>query len=113
MVTLQCLVLSMMMQVTASWLGKIAQPKYSYWQNLTSNLSSFRSVLGEGQSYQMLQLHFHWGSDNSRGSEHTINGEEFPMEMHIVHKKVGLTVEEALGTSDGLAVVGQMFQVAF
>jgi len=70
------------------------------------------SVLGEGQSYQMLQLHFHWGSDNSRGSEHTINGEEFPMEMHIVHKKVGLTVEEALGTSDGLAVVGQMFQIS-
>ena len=34
------------------------------------------------------------------------------MEMHIVHKKVGLTVEEALSTSDGLAVVGQMFQVA-
>merc|ERR1712072_998395 len=69
-------------------------------------------VLGEGQSYQMLQLHFHWGADNSKGSEHTINGEEFPMEMHIVHKKVGLTVEEALGTSDGLAVVGQMLQIS-
>merc|ERR1712226_474285 len=69
-------------------------------------------VLGEGQSYQMLQLHFHWGADDSRGSEHTINGEEFPMEMHIVHKKVGLTVEEALATSDGLAVVGQMFQIS-
>ena len=60
----------------------------------------------------MLQLHFHWGSDDSRGSEHTINGEEFPMEMHIVHKKVGLTLEEALATPDGLAVVGQMFEVA-
>ena len=59
----------------------------------------------------MLQLHFHWGADDSKGSEHTINGEEFPMEMHIVHKKVGLTVEDALATSDGLAVVGQMFQV--
>merc|ERR1711971_421939 len=69
-------------------------------------------VLGEGQSYQMLQLHFHWGADNSKGSEHTINGEEFPMEMHIVHKKVGLTVEEALATSDGLAVDGQMFQIS-
>ena len=34
------------------------------------------------------------------------------MEMHIVHKKVGLTIEEALATSDGLAVVGQMFEVA-
>ena len=42
-----------------------------------------------------------------------MEGSVFPMEMHIVHKKVGLTVEEALGTSDGLAVVGQMFEVAF
>merc|ERR1712088_1046581 len=69
-------------------------------------------VLGEGQSYQMLQLHSHWGADDSRGSEHTINGEEFPMEMHIVHKKVGLTLEEALATPDGLAVVGQMFEIS-
>jgi carbonic anhydrase len=69
-------------------------------------------VLGEGQSYQMLQLHFHWGADDTKGSEHTINGEEFPMEMHIVHKKVGLTVEEALATPDGLAVVGQMFEIS-
>merc|ERR1712158_337394 len=69
-------------------------------------------VLGEGQSYQMLQLHFHWGADDSRGSEHTINGEEFPMEMHIVHKKVGLILEEALATPDGLAVVGQMFEIS-
>ena len=60
----------------------------------------------------MLQLHFHWGADNSRGSEHTINGEEFPMEMHIVHIKRGLTIEQALAAPDGLAVVGQMFEVA-
>ena len=28
----------------------------------------------EGE-YKILQLHFHWGSDDSRGSEHTLNGE--------------------------------------
>ena len=31
------------------------------------NCSTRRPVLGEGQSYQMLQLHFHWGADDSRG----------------------------------------------
>ena len=24
--------------------------------------------------YQILQLHFHWGSDDTKGSEHTLNG---------------------------------------
>ena len=32
--------------------------------------------------YRPTQLHFHWGS------EHTILGRRFPLEMHIVHKKV-------------------------
>ena len=27
-------------------------------------------------SYQILQLHFHWGSDDTKGSEHTLNGKE-------------------------------------
>jgi len=61
--------------------------------------------------YVMLQLHFHWGANNQRGSEHTIDGKEFPMEMHIVHIKRGLTIEQALAAPDGLAVVGQMFEI--
>ena len=32
--------------------------------------------------YRPTQLHFHWGS------EHTIMGRRFPLEMHIVHRKV-------------------------
>ena len=37
------------------------------------------------EEYQFKQLHFHWGSIDSKGSEHTINGKRFPMEMHMVH----------------------------
>ncbi|MCG6552974.1 MAG: carbonic anhydrase [Candidatus Magnetominusculus sp. LBB02] len=33
-----------------------------------------------GQSYQLLQFHFH------HPSEHTVSGEEYPMEVHFVHK---------------------------
>jgi len=67
--------------------------------------------------YQILQLHFHWGSDggsqSTPGSEHTYGGVQFPLEMHIVHVKSGT----GLGPSDlspfdyidGLAVTGFMF----
>lgn len=59
------------------------------------------------------QFHFHWGKEDSRGSEHSVNGQYFPMEMHIVHynKKYG-SYENALNrTSDGLAVLGFLFEV--
>ena len=34
----------------------------------------------EGQ-YNFAQLHFHWGSDRSVGSEHTVSEESYPMEV--------------------------------
>eukprot|EP00091_Calanus_sinicus_P016299 TRINITY_DN355_c0_g1_i4.p1 TRINITY_DN355_c0_g1~~TRINITY_DN355_c0_g1_i4.p1 ORF type:complete len:414 (-),score=164.52 TRINITY_DN355_c0_g1_i4:140-1291(-) len=62
-------------------------------------------------AYQILQLHFHWGSDDTKGSEHTLDGKMFPMELHIVHKKVGVEVTEALNMTGGLAVTGFFFEV--
>lgn len=56
-------------------------------------------------------MHFHWGSESSRGSEHVIDNRRFDVEMHIVHKKVTYaTVDEATQHSDGLAVLGIMFE---
>ena len=34
---------------------------------------------------QVLQMHAHWGAEAGRGSEHTLDGEEFDAELHIVH----------------------------
>jgi len=63
--------------------------------------------------YKLLQFHFHWGSHNMRGSEHTIDGQEFPLELHLVHIKDEYKddVAKALSEPDGLAVVGIMFHV--
>ncbi|XP_063312665.1 carbonic anhydrase 4-like [Pelobates fuscus] len=44
---------------------------------------------GLSGTYNIVQLHFHWGSEMSEGSEHSINGERFPMELHIVHNSSG------------------------
>ncbi|XP_037546804.1 carbonic anhydrase-like [Nematolebias whitei] len=57
--------------------------------------------------YSTLQFHFHWGTEasNSLGSEHTVDSQRYPMELHIVGKRKDLTLEEALQTSDGMAVL--------
>lgn len=36
---------------------------------------------GMDDTYQFLQLHFHWGADSKRGSEHLIDGKKFPLEV--------------------------------
>jgi len=64
-------------------------------------------------NYKLLQFHFHWGSTNDRGSEHTVDGQSFAMEMHLVHIKKAYMddVAKALSKPDGLAVVAVMFVV--
>lgn len=32
-------------------------------------------------TYKLLQFHFHWGADDTKGSEHTVDGNEYPMEV--------------------------------
>lgn len=34
-----------------------------------------------GQTFKAAQFHFHWGSDNNKGSEHTYNGKSYPAEV--------------------------------
>lgn len=54
---------------------------------------SFISV--DGIEYQLIQFHFH------TASEHTLNGMQYPMEIHLVHRRtetdlavIGIVVEE-------------------
>uniref|UniRef100_A0A8D0F4M4 Alpha-carbonic anhydrase domain-containing protein n=1 Tax=Strix occidentalis caurina TaxID=311401 RepID=A0A8D0F4M4_STROC len=59
--------------------------------------------------YRALQLHFHWGSPVRNGSEHTLDGHQLPMELHIVHINVKYrTLAEAKGHPNGLAVLVPM-----
>lgn len=50
-----------------------------------------------GARYELLQFHFH------HPSEHTVGGERFPMEMHLVH-------QVHRGPGGGLAVVGALLR---
>ncbi|XP_047740256.1 carbonic anhydrase 9-like, partial [Hyalella azteca] len=62
--------------------------------------------------YEVTNLHFHWGSDDSQGSEHTIDGQRFPPEMHIVHNKQGTDRHSFLADKQGLAVLSVLFHVS-
>ena len=39
----------------------------------------------DDDKYVLVQFHFHWGSDSSRGSEHKIDGVAYAAEVAFAH----------------------------
>ncbi|XP_022095726.1 carbonic anhydrase 3-like [Acanthaster planci] len=65
-----------------------------------------------GRRYRAAGIHFHWGSTDNQGSEHTIDGMSFPAEMHLVTYDTRFsTVSEAAYKVDGLAVLGFFLEI--
>ncbi|XP_028991079.1 carbonic anhydrase 4-like isoform X2 [Betta splendens] len=74
-------------------------------------LGSGVQISGGGLSgaYDTLQFHFHWGNGSSvPGSEHTVDGKRYAMEMHIVSTKLTYNRNITLATQDptGVAALG-------
>jgi len=55
--------------------------------------------------YYFTEAVFHWGSDNTKGSEHSIRGTTYPLEMQLVHEALKQEGEK-------LAVTSFMFEVS-
>ncbi|KAL1022696.1 hypothetical protein UPYG_G00031150 [Umbra pygmaea] len=63
-------------------------------------------------TYRLAQFHFHWGSSDDHGSEHTVNKAKFPAELHLVHWNGKYpSFKEALNHPDGVAVVGVFLKI--
>ncbi|XP_044103045.1 carbonic anhydrase 1 isoform X1 [Neovison vison] len=75
-----------------------------------------RSVLRGGplsESYRLYQFHFHWGSTDDYGSEHTVDGVKYSGELHLVHWNSAKysSFAEAISQADGLAIIGVLMKV--
>ncbi|XP_063417001.1 carbonic anhydrase 2-like [Mytilus trossulus] len=58
------------------------------------------------------QFHFHWGNADHRGSEHDVNGKQFPMEMHIVsYSSRFRQYKDALNSTGALAVISFLIDI--
>uniref|UniRef100_A0A8C2YVU8 Carbonic anhydrase n=1 Tax=Cyclopterus lumpus TaxID=8103 RepID=A0A8C2YVU8_CYCLU len=72
--------------------------------------SDDRSVIRGGpldNPYRLKQFHFHWGVKGCHGSEHTVAGNSYASELHLVHWNAVkyTTFGEAATAPDGLAVL--------
>jgi len=69
---------------------------------------------GLADHYALEQFHFHWGKDNTEGSEHLVNGKAHALELHLVHYDITKysSVSAALADPNGVAVLGVFVDVA-
>ena len=58
-------------------------------------------------TYELVQMHMHWGRNDGQGSEHTIDSSPYSLEIHFVLTKQGATDNTA---SDYYAVIGVLAQ---
>ncbi|XP_062847097.1 carbonic anhydrase 2-like isoform X2 [Trichomycterus rosablanca] len=74
-----------------------------------------QSVLTGGPltgTYRLKQFHFHWGSSDNKGSEHTVDGKMYPAELHLVHWNTAYpSFGDAATKPDGLGVVGVFLEI--
>ncbi|XP_050541805.1 carbonic anhydrase-like [Daktulosphaira vitifoliae] len=62
--------------------------------------------------YKFIQLHFHWGVNDSFGSEDLINNHSYPMELHMVFWNTDYpSYDVATTKSDGLVVLASFFEI--
>jgi len=61
--------------------------------------------------YELLQAHLHWGFGPKEGAEHLIGDEHHPLEVHFVHTRHAMDIEDALFEEDGIAVLGVIFEL--
>jgi len=76
-------------------------PEFAYKTQMSG--PCFKSI------YQLAQIHFHWGSNAGQGSEHTIQGKQSALEMHMVHLNRQYETTDAGNHPDGYLVVGVLF----
>ncbi|EDW79286.2 uncharacterized protein Dwil_GK13282 [Drosophila willistoni] len=62
--------------------------------------------------YQFEQFHFHWGENDTIGSEDRINNHAYPAELHVVLRNLEYRdFASALGQDHGIAVLAFFFQI--
>ncbi|XP_077023244.1 carbonic anhydrase 2 [Tamandua tetradactyla] len=83
--------------------------------NVEFDDSQDKAVLKGGPltgTYRLIQFHFHWGSSDEQGSEHTVDKKKYAAELHLVHwnTKYG-DFGKAVQQPDGLAVLGIFLKI--
>ncbi|KAI2666192.1 SWI/SNF-related matrix-associated actin-dependent regulator of chromatin subfamily E member 1 [Labeo rohita] len=65
-------------------------------------------------SYRLEEIRLHFGAEDSRGSEHLLNGQAFPGEVQLIHynQDLYLNYSDAVRSPNGIAVVSIFMKIS-
>ncbi|KAG8442021.1 hypothetical protein GDO86_010986 [Hymenochirus boettgeri] len=97
----------------SAWIVKFINDGHVVQLMLKSNQVLKGGPLPRGHEYELNEVLFHWGKENQRGSEHTVNFKAFPMELHLIHWNSTLyrNVDEATGKVHGIVIISLFVQI--
>ncbi|XP_058981167.1 carbonic anhydrase 2 [Musca domestica] len=86
----------------------LVNPGYCWRVDVNGNESELTGGPLGDNIYKLEQFHCHWGCNDGKGSEHTVDGVSYAGELHLVHWNTTKyqTFNEAAAQPDGLAVLG-------
>jgi len=77
--------------------------------DMKSRANSSYPILSGGPfnstEYSFIQAVFHWGDDDTKGSDHTIRGSTYPLEMQLLH-------QTSSGEENKLAITSFLFEIS-
>ncbi|KAL7977565.1 hypothetical protein Chor_009514 [Crotalus horridus] len=87
---------------------------FNSYEDLQITFHSKATIFGPGLPavYWLHSAHWHWGTQNTSGAEHTINDHRYAMEMHLVHTKNNMSLEDAKKDPEGLLVLAFFMQIS-
>ncbi|CAH1402921.1 unnamed protein product [Nezara viridula] len=94
---------------------KITNNGYSVF--VTSKWGRTMPFISDGplaeKKFLFYNMHFHWSDTNAKGSEHKINHEIFPFEMHVLWRNEAYkTARKAKREYDGIVIMAYLFEVS-
>eukprot|EP00486_Rosalina_sp_Unknown_P016706 CAMPEP_0201579914 /NCGR_PEP_ID=MMETSP0190_2-20130828/27813_1 /ASSEMBLY_ACC=CAM_ASM_000263 /TAXON_ID=37353 /ORGANISM="Rosalina sp." /LENGTH=289 /DNA_ID=CAMNT_0048015029 /DNA_START=30 /DNA_END=896 /DNA_ORIENTATION=- len=124
--SLQVVALGLKEEENANYTASKDLDEYTRLSSNYDTIASFPNYLRpKGQSghrlYCLDSFHFHWGQTSDYGSEHTVDGQRYPLEAHFLHyacDNINLlqAVDEYESSPDPdyhvLSVVGLLFEVS-
>ncbi|GLD47110.1 carbonic anhydrase 4-like protein [Lates japonicus] len=90
-----------------------AEARQAVQRQFVVGVPHLSTISGGGlpSTYKAVQFHLHWGKNGGPGSEHTIDGEQYPMEIYTSLLSVSLATADPIWAESAPTATRALYRV--